>query len=505
MVGDIINSLVEVYQSGEFGTVPDTFNDNKAVALKEGQIGQVLGSCMVERFRRFHDSLMVFNGKRYELMKPDDVRKLVMGWMTKVGCGPAYLSRSVTSVARMVMDNPFLRNFEPRRNIIYMRNCVLVLSRDGEVVRDVARPELESNIYINLDYIEMAECPRWEKFLDTVICDCDAISVLQEFLGCMFVDKDELSIEKALFLFGSGSNGKSVVFETLKAMLGNNIVNTGLDKINGHNGEYYLDTLIGKLLAYNSDAEAKDISSGTYKQLISKEPVTVRPIRQAPFESDDWPMFMANINKGIITTDSSDGFWRRNIVIGFNQTFSDNPDVNLGQLKADRSFKKSMSKELSGIFNWILAGRRRIMSQKGVFTKSKSIDEITADMRDFSTGVYSYLRDRCYVSTLPDGVQGELKRVLAKDMYNDYCNWCSENGYRENKNINRFRDDMMNAKITWKRCMKVNGAVSTGYVFYQIPSDKVPWSVMDDSDDEYEDIPDFEDDNENEKDLFWNK
>lgn len=472
-IGRIIDSLVEDYHKRGM-VVPETKEDSKTSAFKEGQIGDMLAELMVERFRRFHDSLMVFNGKKYEMIKPEDVRKVVQGFLKKVGCGPAYLSRSAPVVHRMIMDNPFLENFDPKRNVIYMRNCVLVLEKNGKVNVMEHDPRWMSRIYIDIPYEPFVECPAWEDFLLTVIEDMDAIKVLQEFLGCMFIDKEELSIEKALFLFGCGSNGKSVIFNVLKDIFGDNVTNTGLDKVNGRSGEYYLDALIGKLLAYTSDMEARDLGSGVYKQLISKEPVTCRPIRQAPFESDDWPMFMANINKGLITTDSSDGFWRRNIVIGFNRIFADNPDYALGQLKADKSFKSSLKSQYSGIFNWILLGRERILKQRGNFTKSKSIEELTRDMRNSSTGVYAFLNDKMYSPTDTDDKRGELKRILSKDFYREYCDWCADNGYRDTKNINRFRDDIMNAKITYKRCMKVDGIVSSGFIFYKVPPEDVP-------------------------------
>ena len=467
MVGRVIDSLMRSYD-GSLASL-ETMNDKKVEARKEGIIGNVLSKLMTDNFRRFNDSLMVYTGKKYELLKPEDVVKVVYGFMLNAGCGPAYMARSVNSVCRMVMSNPFLKDFEPKKNIIYMKNCVLVVDRNGDVAKEDFSPRFMSNIYLDFPYVEGMGCPNWERFLSTVLDDVNARRVLQEFLGCMFVDKDTLSIEKSMYLYGPGSNGKSVIYETLEGMLGDNVINAGLDQLNGKNGsDYFTAELVGKLLAYNSDAEAKDISSGKYKQLVSKEKVMVRPIRQSPFESDDWPMFIANINKSIITTDSSDGFWRRNIVIGFTKIFSDNPDEKLGQLKADKSFKNSMRGEYPGIFNWILEGRRRIIAQKGVFTRSRSIEEITADMRNGSTGVYAFLAAKNYTGTKPESGIWELKRVLAKDMYYEYCQWCAENGYRDVKNISRFKEDMDNAKITWKRSMKVNGQVSSGYVFYEV-------------------------------------
>ena len=449
--------------------LPDTSTDKKVSADTEGKIGLVMSELMWRRFRRFHDSLMVFGGEKWELMDPEKVAMLVAGFMRKMGIAPCYQARSVSNVYKMIIRNPFLQNFEAKRNVIFMKNCALILGKGDDIVVREKSPELMTNIYLDFPYVDFAACDNWERFLATVLDDVDARKVLQEFLGCMFIDKDELSIEKALFCYGTGSNGKSVIFETLQVMLGDNLTNVGLDSVNGKSGEYYTAAMIGKLLAYNSDAEAKDIGSGKYKQLISKEKIAVRPIRQAPFESDDWPMFMANINRGLITTDSSDGFWRRNIVIWFDKVFSDNPDLAMGQLKADRSFKTSLRDEIPGIFNWILKGRQRILKQRGVFTKSKSIDEITNDMRNSSTGVYGFLAEKGYSPNKVEGVECKVIKIAAKDIYKEYLEWCNENGYRDPKHMGGFRNDMVNSKFKWERCMRLYDKVTSGYTLYKLP------------------------------------
>lgn len=200
MISRIIESLMQSYD-GSLEALK-TNEDKKVEAKKEGIIGNVLSRLMTENFRRFNDSLMVYTGKKYELLKPEDVVKVVYGFMLRAKCGPAYMARSVNSVCRMVMSNPYLKDFEPRKNIIYMRNCVLIVGKDGSVVKEDFSPKWMSNIYLNFPYMEEADCPSWKSFLSTVLDDGNARKVLQEFLGCMFVDKETLSIEKAMFLYG---------------------------------------------------------------------------------------------------------------------------------------------------------------------------------------------------------------------------------------------------------------------------------------------------------------
>lgn len=68
-VNQIIDFLhagyVKGVQDGTISELPETAGDKKVEAIKEGQIGNTLASLIVERFRRFEDTLMIYNGKRY--------------------------------------------------------------------------------------------------------------------------------------------------------------------------------------------------------------------------------------------------------------------------------------------------------------------------------------------------------------------------------------------------------------------------------------------------------
>ena len=107
-VPDIINYLESQYhtklQDGSIKKeLPDTNGDEKPKDIKVGQIGDTLASLCVERFRRFEDTLMVFNGKRYEMVHPEAMRRVIYGWLMRVGVGPAYLARSVDSLMKMLL------------------------------------------------------------------------------------------------------------------------------------------------------------------------------------------------------------------------------------------------------------------------------------------------------------------------------------------------------------------------------------------------------------------
>ena len=94
-------------------------------------------------------------------------------------------------------------------------------------------------------------CPMFMKYLDRVLLDEDAQKVLAEYIGWIFTP---LKLEKCLFLYGSGKNGKSVFVDIVEALLGKeNISHESLSDMCGENGDRSRANLSGKLLNTCSD------------------------------------------------------------------------------------------------------------------------------------------------------------------------------------------------------------------------------------------------------------
>lgn len=70
------------------------------------------------------------------------------------------------------------------------------------------------------EYDSNAESPLFQKYLDRVLPDISLQNILSEYLGYIFIRTSTLKLEKALILFGSGANGKSVFYEIVRSLLG---------------------------------------------------------------------------------------------------------------------------------------------------------------------------------------------------------------------------------------------------------------------------------------------
>lgn len=430
--------------------------DSKVSARTEAVMAERICERMSQGwFRRNGDIMYAFDGRRYVVMSDNDMESLMCELLKVKGVGEVYLTGSITKLTRRAMREWGIPPFRPSRGVVSFRNCVLEL--DTGMVAPHSQ-EWETRIYLDFDYYPYAKCPRWTAFLDEVLGDVQTISVLQEFLGLIFVDRKVLSVEKMLFLFGYGSNGKSVVHDTVKYILGDNCSEFTMEQLCGRqNSDYYAAQANGKLLNFASDLGDSDFSGGRFKAIVSAEPIVVRPIGKAPYQADEMPLLAANVNKMPVTTDSSNGHWRRPIIIEFTRTIEES--------QQDRRLKFKLQDEASGIFNWILVGRERILRNEGRFTESTVIRETVQRLREESSSVLSFLAERRYVCKSDSEADAKYMHVV--ELMEEYNEYCRDYG-NSPKGRTGFITDLRQLGFSYLPKLRKNGKVTTGFKVYEL-------------------------------------
>ena len=258
-----------------------------------------------------------------------------------------------------------------------------------------------------------ATSPLFDQFLTQVLPDQASQFVLAEFIASALMKSNQLKLEKALLLYGKGSNGKSVIFEIISALLGReNISNFSLGSLTNDNG-YSRAELAGKILNYASEIHG-EMKSDVFKQLVSGEPVEVRSPYGKPYFLTDYPKLMFNCNELPDKVEHSHAFFRRFIIIPFMTTIPED--------KQDKELStKIIANELPGIFNWILLGSERLIENKG-YTLCEASNEKVSAYKQQSNSVLLFMDDCGYVSSTTN-------RIKLKELYSDYKSYCSENGY----------------------------------------------------------------------------
>ena len=284
------------------------------------------------------------------------------------------------------------------------------------------------------------------EFLNEVLPDKQKQNILAEFIASVFISNKILKLEKMLLLYGQGANGKSVIFEIVKELLGDqNIANHSLDALTDKKG-YSRAELDNKLLNYSSEISQK-LNVDILKQLASGETIEARVPYGKPFFVSDYAKFMFNTNSLPKDVEHTHGFFRRFIIIHFDKTIS--------REKQDKQLAtKIINNELPGVFNWVLDGLKRLLKNKD-FSECKSIDEIIKKFKMSSDSVGMYLNEA--------NANKSLNHYTVKYVYGEYRKYCIESGYKTVNKVN-FEQRLEHHGYTLDKVRKVKS------VFIQIES-----------------------------------
>ena len=264
-------------------------------------------------------------------------------------------------------------------------------------------------------YNPQSKAPIFEAYLNRVLPDIKLQNILAEFLGYVFIKHGHkgLKLEKALLLYGMGANGKSVFFDVVNALFGNQNTSTySLHNLTNERGEYRAK-IANKLVNYASEINGK-LESSTFKQLVSGEPVEARALYGQPYTINQYAKLIFNCNELPKDVEHTNAYFRRFLIIPFNVIISEEEkDIQLAD--------KIIDNELSGVFNWVLDGLNRLLKQKK-FTHSEVVKQAVEDYKSKSDSVKMFIDENNYHPSPKD-------YKLIKDLYSSYRIYCQEDGF----------------------------------------------------------------------------
>ena len=281
---------------------------------------------------------------------------------------------------------------------------------------------------LNINSTDMnTETPRFLQFLDEIIVGDDGTpdkelqQIVQEMFG--FALLPGLDPHAVFFLVGSGANGKSVLLNLLIDIIGKDFVSSAsIQSLT--TGKFKFGGLVGKKLNICNEEESKFISSATFKALVSGDPLederkfgdkyTFYPNTKFFFATNEWPSF-DSINEGLR---------RRFKIIPFKRI--------IPMDKRDASLLSALRCEIPGIIAWAIAGGRRLVENKYMFSGSKAMDIALATLEEDISSAIKFFRSK-YVED-PNGFMSN------EALYETYRLWCSDNGRKPMNSHNFFKD-----------------------------------------------------------------
>ena len=264
-------------------------------------------------------------------------------------------SRTRVSYRREVMEylktecSTDVEQFKPNTDFINVKNGLL------EWRTGILKPhtsELISFTQIPVTYDETAHCNMIKGFIQDIV-PADTVSLVYEWLGLCLVPETKYS--KAVFLTGSGANGKSVFLELVEHFIGrSNISNVSLQDL--EKNRFKLAMLLGKLANIYADLPRTSLEkTDVFKTVVSGDRINAERKGQDAFDFKPYARLMFSMNEVPRSYDTSDGFMRRLLIIHFPNKFGEGgkkADVNiLSKLTVDDQMSGLLIKAIEGLRN----------------------------------------------------------------------------------------------------------------------------------------------------------
>jgi putative DNA primase/helicase len=297
--------------------------------------------------------------------------------------------------------------------LINLKNGTFEISPQEQKLREPNRADFLT-YQLPFEFNTTAKAPLFQHYLNTVQPDPKRQMILAEYLGYLFIKPSTLKLEKTLLLYGGGANGKSVFFEVVNALLGGNenVSNFSLQSLTNDNG-YFRAMLANKLVNYASEISGK-LETNIFKQLVSGEPVEARLPYGKPFTIYNYAKLIFNCNELPKDVEQTTAFFRRFLIIPF--------EITIPESEQDKELsKKIITSELSGVFNWVLEGLKRLLEQKK-FTHSEAVEKQLEDYRLQSDSVQLFLIDEGIEKSVTETTEFSI-------LFEQYKKYCTDCGY----------------------------------------------------------------------------
>ena len=411
--------------------------------IKVAIVEELINAAKTQKCHLAHDNdlFYIYNGAYWIPLEEKEVKQLLKQAAIKMGYSQIESRDSNFNdklFQQFVLDGFFANRNHEKQSIINLKNCSLVLTNKG-----VKRKEFDYRDFLthqlDFEYNPKAENKLFLKYLAEVLPDADTRKTLQQSLGYIFVIG--LKQEIATFLYGLGSNGKSVIFEVLTGVLGaENISNYSLESLTDEKG-YHRIKIIDKLVNYGTDIKLNKINPDFFKTLASGEPIEARSPCKPPIIITNYAKLIFNINRlDSINAEYTQGYFRRFNVIPFNKTIS--PD------EADKDLHLKILQDKAGVLNWMIEGAKEVIKNRNVFISQECQDFHKQFIKESDS--VAMFEDEC----IKENQKGNIYFKTVADSYAEYKEYCSE---VERKPVGRTNFSKRMEALGFEKDKKNNG------------------------------------------------
>lgn len=255
----------------------------------------------------------------------------------------------------------------------------------------------------------------------------NTINLLTQMIG--YVLTPDCRYQKSFILLGNGSNGKSLFLDVVRNLIGDsNCSSLALEDLSE---KFRIAEICDKLLNIGDDSGHGLLNNtAIFKKLVSGDSITIERKNQQPFKFINTAKMIFAANTLPPTTDKSNGFFRRCVIINFNHVFTP------GDADYDPNiiYKVTTESAKSRLLNIALAGLDKLIANN----KFEETDESEKALKQ-------YAENNNNVLVWFENINREF--FTDADAYSSYVFYCTSNNYRP-VNIGKFKLEYDRLKLT---------------------------------------------------------
>ncbi len=341
---------------------------------------------------------------------------------------------------------------------MHTENLVNVLNGMVDITTGELRehsPDYGSRVQLPVTFDPDMEFPRWYSFLTEIFPETDKMDdeftlgenkaqLLQQFFGYCLMNT--CKYEKCMFMYGTGSNGKSTVLNVLESIIGTE--QTSAISIDDMGHRFNIPYLQNKMINIAAEVEGRD-QRGTenFKKAISGDLISGEHKYGDKVQFRNRAKFIFAMNNPPNIGDKSYGFTRKVLILNFNRRFK--------KEERDLELFSTLMQEKAGIFTWALQGAGMLIENSG-FVEGRGVQKDHAKFMNRLNSALTFLEEMCDIQ---DGLN-----VSCVALHKKYTAWCKEAIYRP-LGRDKFYEHVLNFESVSKKRMEDKVTGSRPWVF----------------------------------------
>ena len=338
-----------------------------------------------------------------------------------------------------------IASFDRHPHLLNARNGVIDL-RTGEILAH--ETSYRFTACINAEYYPQADRTEWVNWLrENVRGGDEVVQWLQSWLG--YAITGSTALEQLLYIYGPTRSGKGTLTETLLALMG------GLAKTadfatftrGDDHQNFDLAALRGARLVISGEGmRASELNAARIKKLTGGDEVSCAFKHRDIFTYR--PQYkLVLVSNHRLNVDVDDGAaWARVRVVEFPNSHLEHEDIRLKE-------RMKRPENLRGVLAWLVEGAKCFyehIAHGQRIPVPEAVKDATSEHREALDFVGQWMAER-----LTRGAG----QTTARECWQDYSNWCNENGVMHPKGIRAFREALEKRGVTFERTNQQRGVM----------------------------------------------